>query len=69
MERTVSSNSNQKSHLNRLGCIWWFLASLNNNDDSTWVFHYCDSFLSPSDAAQAQVRAKNNIMRHGTNSN
>ena len=60
MEQTVSSNLNQNlcSHLIRLGCIWWFLASLNSNDDSTWVFHYCDSFLSPSAAAQGQVRVQ-----------
>ena len=36
-----------------LGCIWWFLASLHNFDASTWVFHYCDSFLSPCSEALA----------------
>ena len=39
-----------------LGCIWWSLASIHDFDESTWVFHYCDSFLSPcSEAAELGV--------------
>jgi len=31
-----------------LGCIWWVLAHTRNFDSSTWVYRYCDFFLSPS---------------------